>query len=109
MGLGPGSLTWVPRHTCTRDMVHLLDLLARGFLLTATGTPATRDRDQAMVAPHLMEDRTEVTGLGLAVQASTLAILHHRASILQLRDGTVPAVPLGKEVHLLQASPAVPQ
>ena len=108
MARGLVSPTWDPRHTCTRDMVHLLDLLARGFLLTATATQAT-NRDQAMAAPHLMEDRTEVTGLDLAVQASTLAILHHRASILQLRDGTVPAVPLGKEVHLLQASPAVPQ
>ena len=103
------SPTWDPRHTCTRDTVHLLDLLARGFLLTATATPATRDRDQAMAAPHLMEDPMEVTGLDLAAQASTLAILHHRASILQLRDGTVPAVPLGKEVLLLQVRPAVLQ
>lgn len=108
MARGLVSLTWDPHHTCTRDMVHLLDLLARGFLLTATATPAI-NRDQAMAALHLMEDRMEVTGPGQAVLASTLAILHHRASILQLRDGTVPAVPLGKEVLLLQVRPAVLQ
>ena len=104
----PASLTWVPRHTCTKDTAHLLlDLRAREFLLTATGTPATRDRDQAMVAPHLM-DLMEVTAPGLEdLEASIQAILHHRASTRQLRVGMVPVVPLVKEVPLLlQASPA---
>ena len=110
MGRGPGSLTWVPRHTCTKDTALLLGLRARGFLLTATGTPATRDRDQAMVAPPLM-DLMEVTVPDLeALEASTLVTLHHRASIRQLRVGMVPVVPLvplSREVLLLrQASQA---
>jgi hypothetical protein len=111
MGRGLGSPTWVPRHTtCTKDTVLLLGLRARGFLLTATGTPATRDRDQAMVAPPLM-DLMEVTAPGLEdLEASIQAILHHRASTRQLRVGMVPVVPLAREVPLLlQANPADPR
>lgn len=71
----------------------------------ATATPATRVRDLAMVAPHLM-DLTEVTAVpGLEdLEASILAILPPRASTRQLRAGMVPAVPLAREVLLPPAS-----